>query len=96
MAIPDTLENRLEAYRASGRLHIKPADIFKEESWVSVLQGQGIVPADYHPLADAISDSDLSTLLMRLHTLNEKAVAAMPRHAEFIARYCVANKSGKT
>lgn len=90
MEIPDTLENRLEVYRANGRLHIKPTDIFKEESWVSVLQGQGVVPQDYHPLADAMSMEELSTFLTRLHTINEKTVAAMPEHAEFIARYCAA------
>jgi len=88
MDIPDSLKNRLELYRRNGRIFIKSQDIFKEESWVSVLQGQGIVPADYHPLADALSGQALEQYMKHVRFGISQSVSAMPSHAEFIAKYC--------
>lgn len=87
MDIPDSLNNRLELYRRNGRIFLKPHDIFKEESWVSVLQGQGIVPADYHPLADALSGPALDQYMKRISSGISQSISTMPLHADFIAKY---------
>lgn len=88
MDIPDSLKNKLELYSRNGRIFLKPNDIFKEESWISVLQGQGIVPQDHHPLVDALSDQVLEQYMSHINNGIKHALVTMPTHAEFIAKYC--------
>jgi tryptophan halogenase len=52
--------------------------------------GQGIQPGAPHPLARAIGDADLRTLLHRIRQPVQETVAKMPTQAEFIERYCKA------
>jgi tryptophan halogenase len=90
MVVPDSLKNKLELYGRNGRIFLRPNDIFKEESWISVLQGQGVVPQDYHPLADALSSQELEQYMGHIRDNIQKALVKMPAHKEFIAKYCAA------
>lgn len=88
MEVPASLQQKLDIYRQNGRAFLKPNDIFREESWVSVLLGQGVVPRDYHPLVDALSDEQLMQLISSVRHTNAQSAALMPTHADFIARFC--------
>ena len=52
--------------------------------------GQGIVPDDYHPVADVISEHDLKTRLARIRSGVQDRVNGMPSHQAFIDRHCAA------
>ncbi len=39
--VPDTLAHRIELFRDTGRVFRARADLFKENSWVQVMLGQG-------------------------------------------------------
>ena len=54
MALPETLVIREQQYRRSGRLILDTDELFRDASWLAVLNGQGIVAQGYNPLADAI------------------------------------------
>jgi tryptophan halogenase len=88
MELPESLAVRLRAWRERAHAWQDPGELFRVDSWTSVLMGQGIQPGPPHPLAAAISDADLRTLLMRLRQPVEQAVATMPSQAAFIERYC--------
>ena len=55
--------------------------------------GQRIAPLGYHPLADNLSGAELAEFVDGMKTLMDRCVAAMPTHADFIARHCAAAKS---
>ena len=88
MALPESLQQRLRAWRERAHAWQDPGELFRVESWTSVLLGQGIQPGRPHPLARALSDADLRTLLKRIQQPVRQAAAQMPSQAEFIDRYC--------
>jgi tryptophan halogenase len=90
MAIPDTLAQKLEIFRANGRIFRVSEELFSELGWLQVMVGQGVMPAGYHPLADQLSDSDLAGFLAATRQVVDGSVAAMPSHEDFIARHCAA------
>ncbi len=90
MDVPDSLAERLELFTASGRFfaHGK-AELFREESWVQVLLGQGL-PMRYDPMIDMIPDEQALAFLHNIEEVIDDCATAMQTHAEFIARYCKA------
>ena len=90
MAIPDGLRARIELFRDSARFYRESDEMFALTSWVQVMVGQGVLPKSYHPLVDAISDSELMKLGDSVRNVVASCVAAMPPHEQFIERYCKA------
>ncbi|HEY0044804.1 MAG TPA: tryptophan halogenase family protein [Allosphingosinicella sp.] len=94
MPIPGSLAERIGLFRASGRIFRRGKELFTEVGWLQVMLGQGIAPADYHPLAAQLGPAQLAEYL----SLNARHVAhiaaAMPDHSQFIARHCAAPAAG--
>jgi len=80
MAIPDTLAERIGHYRASGRLMLDPEDLFREASWLAVLDGQGIRAEGYSPLADTLDAAADRQALDQLAGLIARAAPTLPGH----------------
>jgi tryptophan halogenase len=57
--------------------------------------GQGIMPADYDPMADQIAPAQLDEFLANLRNVIERSVAGLPSHADYLQRHCPAD-SGST
>ena len=90
MAVPDSLTERLELFSSSARFFVHgKAELFREESWVQVLLGQGL-PARHDPVADLVSDEQVADYLRDIAEVIDDAADRMPDHAEFIARNCAA------
>jgi tryptophan halogenase len=88
MSLPDTLEEKLALWRRHGRVFRVDDELFGESSWVAVLEGQGIKPSGYDPLADSMDTEKLHTLLPRIRSAIQRGAEAMPRHEDFIAEHC--------
>jgi tryptophan halogenase len=84
MSIPDSLETRLELFRSRGEVQPGVNGLFHDTNWFAILYGQGIEPADYHPLADAMSEDDLNLTLARIRGLIRKRVDALPAHGDYL------------
>jgi tryptophan halogenase len=87
MPLPDRLATKIDAFRANGALSQDAFDIFMEPSWVQVLLGQGIVPADRHPLADGPTDAELADQLRQIAALKREPLRDMPLHDDFLRAY---------
>jgi len=90
MDIPDSLERKLALLRSRGRFFKYDAELFDVTSWIAVYIGQGGLLNGYNPMANGLSDGNVSRSLANMITVMDKAVAAMPTHESFIERFCKA------
>ncbi len=90
MTVPERLAHKMRLFAAAGHLFRDGEELFTDVAWLQVLIGQGIEPQGYHPLADTITATEMDEYFANMRTLIGRAVAAMPRHADFIARHCAA------
>ncbi|MEI9903885.1 MAG: tryptophan halogenase family protein [Asticcacaulis sp.] len=88
MPIPDTLQQKIELFRETGRVFRKNEELFAENSWVQVMMGQGIIPRAWHPIAAKLSDDELARLLTSLRENVSRSVVSLPEHAAYVAQYC--------
>ncbi len=91
MDVPDSLNHKRELFAASGRVGRDADDLFRDASWVQVMLGQGIMPADYDPMADQIAPAQLDEFLTNLRVLIERNVASLPTHEAYLKAHCAAD-----
>ncbi|MFL6624995.1 MAG: tryptophan halogenase family protein [Vitreoscilla sp.] len=87
MPIPDSLRHQIELFRSAGRVAIIDRDGFAEPSFISILYGLGVEPQAWDPFIDRIDEPALRAHFARLHGAIAGTVAAMPDHADYIARH---------
>ncbi|HEU4960485.1 MAG TPA: tryptophan halogenase family protein [Sphingomonas sp.] len=90
VALPDTLQAKIELFEASGAIVREHEELFTEAGWLQVLVGQGIEPTGHHPLADTIAEHDLAEFMETIELLYRREAGRMPSHADFIAAHCSA------
>jgi tryptophan halogenase len=88
MEIPESLQEKLDIFKARGEVMARQTELFKETSWFAVLAGQGLMPESYHPVADAISEDELRLRLTKVRTGILNRVNGMPNHKDFILQNC--------
>jgi tryptophan halogenase len=93
MAIPDELAQKIELFRETGRVFRKNEELFQENSWIQVMLGQGIMPRAHHPIANKLSDAELSALLSGIRDNVARTVRTLPAHQDYIGRYCDASEA---
>ncbi len=86
--VPETLQRKMALMEASGRFFRYDDELFCVTSWQAVMDGQGRGPRGSNPMADTLSDSNVSQSLANMRGLVAKTVSAMPGHQEFIDRFC--------
>ncbi len=96
MDMPDSLKQKIELFRETGRVFRKNEELFAENSWVQVMMGQGIVPRTWHPIAGKLSDDELNRLLTGIRDSVRKTVASLPEHAAYVTQYCQPSRQAKT
>jgi tryptophan halogenase len=90
MEVPDSLAAKLDLWRAKGRLFREGRELFGTASWVAVLLGQGVVPQEQEPAADALEPAMIADALDKMRLSYERMAEHMPAHAGFIAQACPA------
>jgi tryptophan 7-halogenase len=90
MDVPDKLAAKLELWRSKGRIFREGAELFGTASWVAVLLGQGIVPQELEPIAQAVDPAVVHEALDKMRLSYRNMAEHMPSHADFIARACPA------
>jgi tryptophan halogenase len=91
MQVPDTLARRIRMFRDRAHAWRADSELFQLDSWVQVMFGQGINPANYQHMAEGMPDQDLVRFLDGIRTTISSAVAAMPTHQQFVDQYCRAD-----
>ena len=91
MRIPETLAHRIELFKQTGRVVYVPNELFAENSWIQVMLGQGLMPEQYHPIVDMMTDEELQRFLRGAEASATKLASKLPEHQAFIDHYCKAN-----
>ena len=85
MDVPDTLNQRFDLFRSSGRFFKHSAlELFAEESWVQVLIGQGL-EMNPDPVTQFVEDEELIGFLSDISETIEELAEDMPDHGEFVS-----------
>lgn len=92
MAVPDSLQYKMDLYRTRGHFVRYPWEMFGNASWLAIYDGFHIHPETYDPAVDAFSEDYLAKILSEMKVAIQHAVADSPEHGAFIARYCAAPK----
>lgn len=90
LQIPDSLKHKIELFQADGSIFREQHDLFHDASWLQVMLGQGLLPRDYHPLADSFSETQLKEMLKSIKTIKQEPLAKLFSHDEFLRRVCPA------
>jgi tryptophan 7-halogenase len=90
MAIPDSLQYKIEHFREYGLLVADERELFTNPSWIAVYLGQGIIPQRAPALATMRGFVPVADRLREIARAMNEAVAAMPSHAEFVAHHSAA------
>ena len=85
MELPESLNRKIELWRAKARSFRDEAELFPTTSWVAVMLGQGIVPESYDPIADALDENKVAGALEQMRQAVRQTAERLPSHGEFIA-----------
>lgn len=86
--IPETLQHKMALLESRGSFFRYEDELFSVVSWLAVMHGQRRGPKGYNPVADGLSERNLTQSLANMRDLISKTVTAMPTHQQFIDRYC--------
>lgn len=88
MPVPDSLQQKMDAYRTRGALLHYPWEIFHPDSWLAIYNGFQQYPNAYDKNVDRLDTSYLQKSLQAMRKSIANAVMELPSHQEFIDRYC--------
>ncbi|MGR6329331.1 tryptophan halogenase family protein [Sphingomonas sp. XXL09] len=87
MDVPDTLAARIALFREQAAAFQDQDQIFRIDSWVQVMLGQGLEPRDYHHLARMLPAQDLQRALGGLDAGIRHRLQTVPSHIDFLRRF---------
>ncbi|HEX8622525.1 MAG TPA: tryptophan halogenase family protein [Allosphingosinicella sp.] len=86
MEVPESLERKIALWKGKGRLFREGLELFATTSWVAVMLGQGFVPEDYEPAADALDEDKVADAMEQMRQSYLQVAERLPTHGEFIER----------
>lgn len=93
MEIPDSLRHRMALFQQAGRVFRANDELFAENSWTQVMLGQGLMPQSHHPVADVMTEAEVTRFLSYITDNVNKTVAGLPMHKDYLDSYCPATNS---
>jgi tryptophan halogenase len=87
MAIPDSLAQRIALFRENAMAYQGSDELFRIDSWIMVMLGQGIEPQAYHHIAEMMEPEKLKQALTDLKGGIAAELAKLPPHQQFVESY---------
>lgn len=91
MELPETLRQRIDIYRENGRLYRHDNELFGEDSWFAVFEGQNIRPKRYHPVINHLSDEMLDKRMAEIRRAMNKCLETFEDHEQYLRKACRAS-----
>jgi tryptophan halogenase len=90
MAIPPSLAERIRLFRDNAMAYQGNDELFRIDSWIMVMLGQGVLPASYHHVAQLMEPAKLQQALTDLKAGIAHQVGKLPDHQHFLQAYAPA------
>lgn len=90
MEIPESLKHRMAMFSENGYAWPDDVSLFRVDSWVQVMMGQGLTPKQYHGAGRVLPVNGLKEQMTALKSMIAQSVSQLPEHADFIKQYCPA------
>jgi len=84
LKLPDSLQNLLALYDATGLVEPPEFAMFPEPSWYSILAGHGRLPRAPHPAIGLSDPEKVRHIMAYLKSENDKLASTLPSHLAFI------------
>lgn len=88
MQVPDSLQQKIDAYQERGDLLHYSWEIFHPDSWLAIYSGFERYPKKYDPNVDRLNTDYLRQSLAAMRSSIVDAVAGLPTHQQFINAHC--------
>ncbi|MFL6618169.1 MAG: tryptophan halogenase family protein [Povalibacter sp.] len=82
--LPQSLQERIELFKAHGALREGVDELFRNSSWQSVFEGMGIRPTHYCPRVENVEYEQIVTTLRTARSAIQGMVAHLPTHEQFL------------
>jgi tryptophan 7-halogenase len=86
MAVPDSLTHKMKLFEETALIRHDKRDLFSEPSWLQVMVGQGLIPKNYHPMAETMEAAELRKFLAGIKSDLHAATASMSTHSAWLAK----------
>jgi tryptophan halogenase len=90
MKIPESLAHRMSLFKENGYTWLDDVGLFRVDSWVQVMMGQGLMPERHHQGSRMLPTENLKEQMTALRKMIDKSVEQLPSHSDFIKQYCLA------
>jgi len=88
LAIPQTLTDKMAAFKANGELIRYSWEIFGKDSWLAIFDGLNFNPDSYNKSIDKFSIELLSSELTKMQKNVHDMVNSAQTHADYLKQYC--------
>jgi tryptophan halogenase len=85
MKLPDSLLQRIELYKRTGRVRYKAGELFTDLSWFYIFEGIGVSPESYDPLMDVVNKNQFREILDSLAQSHTLAAEGVPSHDSYFS-----------
>ncbi|QFT78717.1 tryptophan halogenase family protein [Erythrobacter sp. THAF29] len=86
MTVPDSLADKMELWKRTGRIEKYSDGLFYDASWIAVYIGQGFMPDRHDARTGQVDPDRVGSALDSLKEAIASEVAAMPGHVEYLER----------
>jgi len=86
MEVPGTLTNKIALFEESGKVFREQDELFTEIAWQQVMIGQNLIPQDYHPIANSLSNEQIMDLMGNLKVLINRTVDNLADHKAYLTQ----------
>jgi tryptophan halogenase len=88
MQIPDSLQDKMDMFKATGHVQNYRYGLFLEPSWVAVYLGQRFIPNSYDQRVNTLDRKAYIEGMRQFKQAVCDAVKRMPPHNDTIHQYC--------
>ncbi|HRH75826.1 MAG TPA: tryptophan 7-halogenase [Cellvibrionaceae bacterium] len=89
MEVPAELMHRINLFKDVGKSYQVEGELFRIDSWLQVMMGQGIIPSSYHPVVDLMPEMELKNFLNGIKSEVNSNLAMLVKHHNFLGQYCL-------
>jgi tryptophan halogenase len=84
LAVPETLADKVELYKKTGRIATLEHETFLPASWLAIYAGLHVWPERHEPIVDLLGGGDVQARFESMRGNIRRAVETLPAHAAFL------------